>query len=147
MLKVAVVILVIMLAYGGIYSLMNVFVPKVPLKDTFEASTGKTLDSITEADAHYLKALLMGQRYMGVYAFCTVISGLFILFAAFGKAKKWAWWSMLIVGGIIWLWGLIYSAAIGSTMNLIMHIIGIILLLLGVLIPIKVFFGGGSEEA
>jgi len=42
---------------------------------------------------------------------------------------------------------LIYSAAIGSTMNLIMHIIGVILLLLGVLIPIKEFFGGGSEEA
>ena len=147
MLKVAVVILVIMLAYGGVYSLMNIFVPKVPMKSAFEAATGKTLDSITEADAHYLKALVMGQRYMGVYALCCTIAGLFILFAAFAKAKKWAWWSMLIVGGIIWLWGLIYSASIGSTMNLIMHIIGIVLLILGLIIPIKAFFGGAEEAA
>ena len=145
MLKVAVVILVIMLAYGGVYSLMNIFVPKMPLKSTFEAATGKTLDSIAEADAHYLKALVMSQRYMGVYALCCTIAGLFILFAAFAKAKKWAWWSMLIVGGIIWLWGLIYSAAIGSTMNLIMHIIGIVLLILGLVIPIKAFSEGATE--
>jgi hypothetical protein len=147
MLKVAVVILVIMLAYGGVYSLMNIFVPKAPLKSAFESATGKTLDSIAGADAHYLKALVMSQRYMGVYALCTTIAGLFVLFAAFSKAKKWAWWNMLIVGGIIWLWGLIYSAAIGSTMNLVMHIIGIVLLILGLIIPIKEFFGGTAESA
>ena len=146
MLKVAVIILVIMLAYGGVYSLMNVFIPKVLLKSAFEAATGKTLDSITEADAHYLKALVMSQRYMGVYGFCTTISGLFILFGAFAKAKKWGWWGFLVVGGIIWLWGLIYNAAIGSTMNLIMHIIGIVLLILGLIIPIKAFSGGAAEE-
>jgi hypothetical protein len=145
MLKVAVVILIIMLAYSGIYSLINVFAPKVLMKSSFKAITGQALDSVT--DAGYLKALSGSHRYMGVYSIATVISGFFVLFAGFRKAQKWAWWAFLVVGGIMWLWGLINAIIFVDVGNLIGHIIGLILLLVGILIPIKVFFVKAAEEA
>lgn len=144
MLKVAVVILIVMLAYGGIYSLMNIIVPEVIMKSSFKAMTGKALDTV---DADSLKALKASHRYMGVYAVVTVVFGFFILFAAFRKAQKWAWWNFLIAGGIMWLWGLIHSIVIGDTANLIAHIIGIVIFLVGVLLPVKEFFAKEAEEA
>lgn len=145
MLKVAVVVLIIMLAYGGIYSLINVFAPKVLMKSSFKAITGEALDSVT--DAGYLKALSGSHRYMGVYSLATVICGFFVLFGAFQKAQKWAWWSFLVVSSIMWLWGLINAIVFVDAGNLIGHIIGLILFLVGILIPVKVFFVKAAEEA
>ena len=145
MLKAAVVILVIMLAYAGIYSLMNIIVPKVIMESSFKAVTGESLDSITNAG--YLKALSLSHRYMGVYALVTVILGFFVLFIGFRKAQKWAWWSILAGGGIMWLWGLIITIVIVDVVNLIGHIIGMVLFLVGLLLPIKAFFAKAEEEA
>ena len=58
MLKVAVVILVIMLAYGGIYSLMSIIVPKVVMKSSLKTE-GITVDNAREDG--YLKSLVVTQ--------------------------------------------------------------------------------------
>ena len=145
MLKVAVVVLIVMLAYGGIYSLINVIAPKVITGSSFKAITGQALDSVT--DAGYLRALSGSHRYMGVYSLATVICGFFVLFGAFQKAQKWAWWSFLVVSSIMWLWGLINSIIIVDAGNLTGHIIGMVLFLVGILIPVKVFFVKAAEQA
>lgn len=138
MLKVATIILVIMLAYAGIYSIMSLIAPKVMIGSAFQAVTGETLESVQNAG--YLKALLRGQRNMGLFALTTVISGFFVLFAGFRKAEKWAWWAFLVVGGLTWLWGLINAIIIVDKVNLPMQLVGIVIFLVGLLIPIKVFF-------
>ena len=154
MLKVAVVILVIMLAYGGVYALMSIIVPKATMGSTFKARTGKALDSVQDAD--YLGVLVGIHRQLGLYALTTTISGFFVLFAAFRKAQKWAWWCFLVVGGIAWLWGMISAIVIGDKVNMPLQIIGMVIFLVGILIPIKVFFAkeasatkapGATEEA
>lgn len=145
MLKVAVIILVIMLAYAGVYSLMTAIVPKVVMKSTFKAMTGQTFESVT--DDGYLRALSISHREMGVYALVTVILGFFILFAGFRKAQKWAWWSILVGGGIMWLWGLINAIVIVDAVNLIGHVIGLVLFLVGLLLPVKEFFTKATKEA
>lgn len=139
MLKVAVIILIVMLAYSGIYSLMSIFAPTVIIKGALTAITGKTLDNAR--DDGYLKALKGGQRNHGLYALTTTIAGFFVLFAGFRKAQQWAWWSFLVVGGIAWLWGLVCSIVIVDTVNIIFMIIGMVIFLVGLLIPIKAFFG------
>ena len=146
MLRVAVVILVIMLAYGGIFSLMNIIVPKAIMGSVLKATTGKTPDNAQ--DDGYAEALKFGQRNGGLFGLVTSISGFFILFAAFRKAQKWAWWAFLIVASIIWLWALVYQGiVIGDKMNIPFAAIGIVLFLVGILIPIKAFFGKEAEEA
>lgn len=140
MLKAAMVILIIMLAYAGVLSLISIIVPKVTLGSTLSALTaGKTLEiAKTEGYSGILKYL---RASGGLYALTTVIAGFFILFAGFWKAQKWAWWSFLIVGGIAWLWGLITSLVVVDTLYIILNAIGIVIFLVGVLIPVKEFFG------
>ena len=46
MLKVSTVILLIMLVFGGVYSLMLIFTPKMILSSGFEAETGEQLEDI-----------------------------------------------------------------------------------------------------
>ena len=142
MLKVAVIVLIVMLAYAGIYSLMTIIAPNLMMGSTFKAATGKALDS---QDPDF-KVLLGGQRLAGVFALTTVISGFFVLFAGFRKAQKWAWWAFLVVAGIAWLWGLISSITIVDKMNMILYIIGTVIFLVGLLLPIKEFFVKGAEK-
>ena len=139
MMRIAVLILVIMLAYAGIYSLMSIFVPKLVMESIFSAITDKPLSSIQ--DAGYLKALSGRQMHAGMYTLTTVIAGFFVLFAGFQKAQKWGWWGFLVVGGIAWLWGLIYSIVIGDNLSIIFMLIGTVLLLVGLFLPYKSFFG------
>ena len=138
MLKASVIILVIMLAYAGVYSLMSIIVPKAVMKSALEATIGKTLDNAR--DDGYLRSLTAGQRNTGVFALASVASGFFVLFAAFRKAQRWAWWAFLVVGGIAWLGGLIVTMAIGDNTNMLMQLIGLVIFLVGLLIPVKAFF-------
>ncbi len=138
MLKVAVIILVIMLAFAGVYSIMSLVTPKILGESVFQSLTGDSLESIQ--DAGYLRAILSWERSVGLFALATVISGFFILFAGFRKAEKWAWWAFLVVGVMVWAWGLINALLIGDKVNSLMELIGLVLVLVGVFIPVKAFF-------
>ncbi len=46
MLKIAVVILLILLVYSGIYALTAIFAPKLVTRGTFKTITGKELDTV-----------------------------------------------------------------------------------------------------
>ena len=139
MLKAAVVILIIAHVFAGIYTLMTFAAPKVMMKSTFKAVTGKALDSVQDAD--YLKVLSNRQRTLGFYAVIAVIYSFFVLFAGFRKAQKWAWWAFLVGGGIAWVGGLINNIALGSKMHIALQASGTVIFLVGILIPIKAFFG------
>jgi len=47
----------------------------------------------------------------------------------------------------MWLWGLINTIVIVDAVNLTGHIIGMVLFLVGILIPVKVFFVKAAEQA
>lgn len=145
MLKVAVIVLIVMLAYAGVYSLMSLIVPNLMMESAFKAVTGKTLGNVE--DAGYLKIMQRGQRLAGLFSLTTVISGFFVLFAGFQKAQKWAWWGFLIVADTAWLGGLIFSIVVADKMNIILYIIGEVISLVGVLLPIKEFFVTEAEKS
>ena len=96
MLKVAIIILLIMLVFGGVYSLMLIFVPKMILSSGFESTTGEKLADIQNAS--YLKVMVSEMMHMGALGLAATISCIFILFTAFRKAEKWTWWAVLITG-------------------------------------------------
>ena len=137
MLKISIVIVAVLLAFGGVYSILSVFTPKLVVSGGFEASTGKTLDSIQDDDIR--NAYLWANRNAGIFAIGTTIAGFFILFTGFRKKEQWAWWSLLIVGGLSWIWGLINALIIGDTFSSIMYIVGTVLLVAGLLASAKIF--------
>lgn len=145
MLKVAVVILIVMHVFAGIVALAVFIAPNTMLRSTFKAVTGKPLSSVQDNDQ--MKLILNRQRMVGFYAVISVIFSFFVLFAGFRKAQKWAWWCFLIAAGVAWLGGLISNVVIGSLMYILIFAIGIVLLLVGILLPVKMFFAGPAKEA
>lgn len=143
MLKVAVIILAIGHIFAGLYAFMAFAAPKMMLESTFESIAGKSLDSVQESD--YLAVMINRQRKAGFYALTAIVFALFVLFAGFRKARRWAWWCFLLGGGITWGWGVIDYVILGSRMHIILQSVGLVIFLIGVLLPIKVFFAKATE--
>ena len=139
MVKIATIIFIIMLVYAGAYSISGLIMPQIFVNSTYEIITGEALADV-QNEGH-VDAYLGMSRSSNLFALCTVIAGFFVLFGAFRKKEKWAWWSFLIVGGTAWVWGLVNGIFLGASLYLIMQLIGMILFLAGILIPIKTFFG------
>jgi len=138
MLKTASVILLIGLIFGGIYALVMIVSPQTVGGSTYEARSQLKWADIQEPGA--ADTILVQTRHIGVFAAALTIALLFVLFKAFNKGQVWAWWVFLIVGILVWGYGIVLQALEGDTLNLIGHAIGIVLIFFGLLLPAKVFF-------
>jgi uncharacterized membrane protein HdeD (DUF308 family) len=138
MLKTASAILLIGLLFGTVYALVLIVSPQTIANSTLEARTDMKLESVQDQGA--AETIIVQTRHLGIFALTTNIAMFFVLFMGFKKVQKWAWWAFLFTGGIAWIYGLIMQIGEGDMMNLIGHVIGIVLWLIGILLPIKVFF-------
>jgi len=138
MLKTATVVLFIAMLFAALYSLAIIVSPQTFANSTLEARAETKLENIQDQGA--AETLIVETRHMGVFALTTSIAMFFVLFTGFKKGQKWAWWAFLFVGGIAWLYGLVMQIGEGDMMNLIGHVIGTGLWLIGILLPIKAFF-------
>jgi len=138
MLKTASAILLLGLLFGTAYTLVIIVSPQTVANSTLEARADMTLANVQDQGA--AETILTYGRHMGVFGLTTNIAMFFVLFMGFKKAQRWAWWAFLFAGGIAWIFGLVTQIAEGDMMNMIGHVIGIGLWLVGILLPIKVFF-------
>src|SRR5512139_2549262 len=138
MLKTASAILLLCLLFGTAYTLVIIVSPQTVANSTLQARADLSLGDIQDKGA--AETLLTYARHMGVFGLTSNIAMFFVLFAGFKKAQRWAWWAFVLAGGIGWIFGLVTQIAEGDTMNLIGHVIGVGLLLLGILLPVKAFF-------
>ena len=142
MLKIAVIILTIAMIFSGLYSIFVIISPQTIGGSTLEARSGKTLESIQ--DPAVSDTIVIQTRLLGIYALTTCIALFFILFTGFKKGEQWAWLSFIIIGLISWGYGLIIQISEGDMLNTILHLIGAAIWIIGILIPVKVFFAKKS---
>ena len=138
MLKTATTILIVLMIFAGLYGVLLVVSPETVANSTLEARSGKTLELLEDQDA--AETIIVQTRHLGVFALTTSIAVFFILLTGYKKGERWAWWAFVVVGGISWGYGLIIQILEKDMMNLILHLVGITLLLVGILLPIKAFF-------
>jgi len=138
MLKTSTTVLFIGMLFAALYSLAIIVSPQTFANSTLEARAETKLENIQDQGA--AEAIVVQTRHMGVFALTTSIAMFFVLFTGFKKGQKWAWWAFLFVGGIAWLYGLVMQISEGDMMNLVWHVIGTALWLIGILLPIKAFF-------
>ena len=136
--KVAMVILVIALAYSGVYAILVIAATQFIVGSSFEGITGKEISSIQ--DEGYVKTLINVGRYMGVFALTTVILLFVVLFTGFKNTARWAWWTILLIGVGIWTYGIVMNTIERDTLNMLLHIVGAVVFLVGIFLPIGVFF-------
>ena len=142
MMRSAVLLIFVTLLFAGVYALATVVFPEVIEGLTFRAVTGESIGALE--DPGLRRAYRIISRHEGLFALTTVIPVFFILFTGFRKAERWAWWAILITGLCAWGYGIGDSLSHGGYVNFSLHVFGMILLLLGLLLPLRTFFPGKS---
>jgi hypothetical protein len=140
MLKTASTILLIVVVLGALYSLVLVISPQTVSGNSLKAN----VDLQSPA---FVKVVYELVRHMGALALAANIGAFFILINGFKKGLKWGWWGFFLIGIVGWGFGLVRFIINGDTKNLIGHLIGIVLFLIGVLLPLKAFFPKKSAAA
>jgi len=138
MLKTASIFLLIGLLFGALYAAVMIVSPQTIGESTLEARAQLKLKDVQDPGA--AETILVQTRHMGVFAAAITIAMFYVLYVGFKKGQAWAWWAFLLVGTLVWGYGLVIQALEGDVLNLIGHLIGIVLLYLGLLLPINVFF-------
>lgn len=140
MFKIAATILLIGLLFGALYSIVVIVSPQTVVGNRLKANAELQTPVVTQA--YYDEA-----RHLGANALAATIGALFILFAGFKKGQKWAWWALAFMGIFGWVYGLARFIVGGDVKNLIGFAIGTVLWLIGMLLPIMVFFHKKSAAA
>jgi len=137
MLKVGTILLTVCVIFAFVYGLLLAISPSTFVGSTLEAR-GETFEAAKDTGVG--QAFIIQTRHLGVFGVCISIALFFVIFNGFNKGAKWAWWAFLIVGGIGWVYGLILQIMEADMLNMLLHIIGIVIMALGLLLPVKEFF-------
>lgn len=133
MLKTASTILLIVALFGALYCLVVIVSPQTVSGNTLKVNAELQIPAVT-------KAIYDVVRHLGALGLAANIAALFILLNGFKKGLKWGWWGFFLSGLVGWGYGLARFIINGDTKNLIGTLIGFVLFLVGILLPIKVFF-------
>lgn len=139
MLKAGTIVLLVLFIIAGAYSLVDVFAPHITLEGDAQAVTGGSIeDAFAEGPLFIAKLYL---RHMGVASLAVAVASIFILLEGFAREQRWAWWALLLVGLIVVGFTVVVNAVIANWFDFATHLVILVWLFVGLLLPVKVFFG------
>jgi hypothetical protein len=138
MLKASTIVLLVLFIFTAAYSVVDIIAPSNTLEGDFQAVTGGRYEGVLEAGPLFVSMLYL--RHLGVASLAISIAAAFILLAGFSKAQRWAWWALLVTGGIVLGFGTAVNLVIANWFDFTTHLVALLWLLAGLLIPVKVFF-------
>jgi hypothetical protein len=142
MVRVSTIILFVLFVLASVYSIVLFAVPTIVLEGDFQAITGMSYEDFLPPEA--VRVSVVHIRHMMVFDTTIKIAAFFILFAGFRKAEKWAWWAMLVVGGIDCIYGAVVNVLNGNTLDSAVFLVAFIVLLVALFLPIRKFMAKPS---
>ncbi len=141
-LKIGSILMTGMGIFALILSILWIFITEIMFVSDFLFYTGVSFQDYLVASPVYAEFYIITKKLIGFMILAISIPMLFITHVGYQKGEKWAWLALLITGGLLWgtlLGYRIYIGYIGGSS--ITFVAGLVLWLLALLIPIKVFFG------
>ena len=138
MVKVSTIIIAVLLALLAAYSIIVLVDPAMVLEGDFQAMAGKSYQGAMDAEA--VRVALVHIRHMEVNGITASVAGFFILFAAFRKEKRWAWWAMLILGLIALGFGTVLNLVSGNMYDFAIFLVALVVYMVALFLPLKRFF-------
>ena len=108
------------------------------LEGDFQAMTGNSYREYLAPDA--VRVSLANTRYMAVIEMTAIASGFFILFAAFRREEKWAWFAMLILGAAACGFGTVENLVVGNMFDFTIFLVSLVAFMVALSLPIRRFF-------
>ena len=137
MVRVSTIILFVLFVLSVGYSIVLIVVPTIVLEGDFQAITGKSYEEFLSSEA--VRVSVVHIRHMQVFDITAIVAAFFILFAGFRKAETWAWWAMLVIGGISLVYGVVVNLVIGNTLDSAVFLVGLVVFLVALFLPVRKF--------
>jgi len=138
MLKVGTIVLLVLFILTAGYSLVDIVAPQITLEGDFQAVVGSSYEGALEAGPQSIAMLYL--RHISVGSLAISTAAIFILFGGFRTAQPWAWWALLVSCGMVAGFGTVVNLVIANWFDFTTHLVALLWLLAGLLIPVKVFF-------
>jgi hypothetical protein len=142
MVRVSTIILFVLFVLSAGYEIAIFAVPTMMLEGDFQAITGKSYKEILPPEA--IRVSVSHTRHMMVINITLKVAAFFILFAGFRKAERWAWWAMLVVGGITCVYGAVINMLNGNILDSVVFLVALVVLLVALFLPIRKFMARSS---
>ena len=141
-LKIGSILMTGMGIFALVVSILWIFITEIMFVSDFLFYTGVSFQDYLVASPLYAEIYIITKKLVGFMMLAISIPILFINHVGYQKGERWAWFTLFIMGGLLWGTLLGYRIFIGYIGgSSITFVAGIILWLLALLIPIKVFFG------
>jgi hypothetical protein len=140
MLRAGTIMLLVLFIITAGYSVVDIVAPQITLEGDFQAVVGSSYEGALEAGPQSLAMLYL--RHIAVGSLAVSTAAIFILFGGFRRAQPWAWWALLVSGGMVAGFGTVVNLRIANWFDFTTHLAALVWLLAGLLIPVKRFFGG-----
>lgn len=141
-LRIGSILMTIMGVFALVVSMLWVLITDIMFVSDFEVFTGITYASYLASDPVYAEFYLITKKLVGMILIVVALQILFIAKYGFEKGERWAWYAELVSGGLLWGTLLGYRAYIGYLGgSTITFVLGLVLYLLAIIIPVKVFLG------
>ena len=128
--------------FALVVSILWIFVTEIMFVSDFLFFTGEAFPDYLAASPVYGEIYIITKKLIGFVMLVASIQFLFITKKGYEVGEKWAWWALLITGGMFWGLFLGYRIYIGYiAISMMTFVIGLTIWLLAILIPIKDFFG------
>lgn len=139
--QISFVILMVMMSIALIYSFATTFKPDLMASLSFMLYTDQSWNDFLKETPRLANYILIIERMAGGLGIAASAGGLIILLTVYRKAEKWTWYYVLFVGIIAWTNNLIANIMLKNLSVVIIIAIGLTLMIIGLIIPARVFLG------
>jgi hypothetical protein len=130
-----------MLIIGFIYGFFTMFLPEFLVSKSYPLYTGLSWTDFKLADPVLANYILILLRFSGGGALASALGGVIVIFNAYRKVEKWAWYYVLVVSIIVWGNTLIGNIAYKNPVTITICIVGLLLVAVALIISAKDFLG------
>ncbi len=132
-----------------VFSLLWIFATEVMFISDVGVYTGQTWTEFLASSPQEATLYIITKKLLGIQLTALSVLILFINTKSYSKGEKWAWWALLIAGGLSWGSMLVYRFVIGyiASSGIITFILGLALLGIGLAIPAKVILRKEKEQS
>ena len=134
----------VMLALGiylAVIGLLLIFLTETMFAPDFTLFTAQSWSDFLTSSPKPAELFIITERLLGAMV---LVAGLFVVLMAwksYRKAEKWSWYTLLVTGIIGWGSSLTHSIAVGCLTGLVVVYVGIVLFVIGIVLPAKAILG------
>lgn len=128
--------------YTLVISLLWIFATEIMFVSDFKAYVGISYSDYLGVDRRMVELYIITKKMIGLMLCGIAIAIVIITHYGYKEGEKWAWFTLLIVGGIPWATFIIYKIIIGYIgVSMITFALGAALYVIGIALPAKEILG------